>query len=80
MSFADVNFKILHADQLSLTCETCMIYTIDDESFYPFMKNICIGTSGASCCFTNNDIRNYVIAKIDELVQGSSGNMKTKLG
>ena len=52
-----------------------MLCTIDGETFYLFTKMTWIGNSGASCLMTNNDASLYDITKINELVQGSPGNM-----
>ena len=70
MSFLD-DFEILPLIHVvDITC------TVDGESFFTFTKNTQIGDAGTSRHITNNDTVMYNITGIDELLEGSSGNMK----
>ena len=70
----DFEFKLPHADlSLPSSGETIMIYTINGESFYMFMKNTWIGDSGASCHINKNDTRINYITDFDKLVQCRTG-------
>ena len=57
--------------------EAGMLSTIDEETFDSSTKNTWIGNSGVSCYITYSDTGLYDVTKINELLQGSMGNMST---
>ena len=52
-----------------------MLFTINDDTFFLFMKNIWIEDSGALCLITNNSTSVFYIINIDKLIQGGFVNM-----
>ena len=68
-------------ENVKLSTETRMLFTINCYTFYSFMKNIWIGDSGTSCHIMYNNTGLFDVINIDESIQGSFGNMPgTKKG
>ena len=63
------NKKVLFVEDVKQPSESCMMCTIDGDTFFLFTKNTQIGDSSASC---NGNTGIYDITDINESIQGSS--------
>ena len=73
-SFADnTKFKTVQADLSCTNQDAGMMFTIDGETFFKFIKNIWIGDLGASYHIPNDDSGLFDVTNINELIHGSSG-------
>ena len=67
--------RVWFTEDLKQPLETGMICTIDDDTFFSFMKNTLIRDSGASCHISKNNTGLCDVTDINESIQGSSGIM-----
>ena len=63
-------------ENVKLPTKAGMLCTIDGDTYESFKIIAWLGDSGALCHIPNDDTGLFNVIDINELIQGSSGNMK----